>query len=429
MTGPSDVDAEVYGDALYIMSMRLDDPTIEKLRAAIDFDPLLGLGKSDDKKASSEMIAKSLMFVTKAFLHDIVDHVYIDGLLTRMMTLIKTKRVDDQTTFQFFYFLGVWSCKLIIYMPSDKLDGHLASLKTLKKENTKASSNTKQVLDKTISSLSHPRGAANLTELMRNAYLTDMFSLVSKFDRDVSGPEVFNERYKVTPAATERRKKLIREAPVETHRDLFDTLTKQSGMTGCYGRIVSTFGDQIDPDKAVKIAKAVSLKIPNDPIRHQIAHILLYRHLDTIDMRVRKEISDAAKETGTKYYSNDKFQEAVDYYSIALDIGGPIHTIFSNRSIALFRLGKYQEALDAGRQCITMQPDWPRGYQRVGVALEGLGRYQEAIEQLNKGLTYDSNNQELIKALDSVKEKIIDNFELDIAGDELLQSAMKNLKT
>ena len=46
----------------------------------------------------------------------------------------------------------------------------------------------------------------------------------------------------------------------------------------------------------------------------------------------------------------------------------------SNRSHALFKLGRYQEALEDAERTISIRPDWGKGYFRKGMALQGLGK-------------------------------------------------------
>eukprot|EP01133_Synstelium_polycarpum_P006625 gene6625-7700_t len=323
--------------------------------------------------------------------------------------------------------IGLWSCKLIIYSPDDKLDNYFAMLQTIKRQ-VNLSADTKYLLDTVGVAFVHPRGS-NQTERLKEAYNLDMHVLINKFDNDVKDIETFN---KMTPAGAERRKKLIRMMPLEAHMFAVDMLTcgGESFMNlAIYIRIMTAFGNHLNSDMAVKIVKALNQKYPDQPFRYYIAHSLLRHHMSKIDDKIPKQEADAAKVAGAKFFAEENFLEAALHYSVAIDLGGPTHALYSNQSISWYRCGKYQDALDAGRDCVKLKPDWPRGYHRIGVALEALGRYQEANDTITKGLRYDANNRELIKALESIKEKIIINLDFDTSGDELLRSAMENLHT
>jgi len=66
-------------------------------------------------------------------------------------------------------------------------------------------------------------------------------------------------------------------------------------------------------------------------------------------------------------------------------------------------LKKYDEAIQDANKTIELKPDWVKGYSRKGAALHGLSKYEEAIETYNKGLSYEPQNQLLLKAVSDVK--------------------------
>lgn len=64
------------------------------------------------------------------------------------------------------------------------------------------------------------------------------------------------------------------------------------------------------------------------------------------------------------------------YLSFAADAD---HLLFSNRSHAYNALDQYDKALEDAEKVVKMRPDWPKGFFRKGLALYGLGRYEEAV--------------------------------------------------
>lgn len=68
------------------------------------------------------------------------------------------------------------------------------------------------------------------------------------------------------------------------------------------------------------------------------------------------------------------------------------HVLFSNRSAAYAKAGKYQQALKDADETIAKNPKWPKGYSRKGSALVGMHNYVEAFEVYQQGLEHDPNN-------------------------------------
>ncbi|KAF6031229.1 hypothetical protein EB796_010465 [Bugula neritina] len=96
-----------------------------------------------------------------------------------------------------------------------------------------------------------------------------------------------------------------------------------------------------------------------------------------------------------KSYANEKFieenyGEAVQCYSQIITRNPKDHTVFSNRSYAYWKLGKFKEALDDAKMTVKLRPQWSKGYYRLGVAEESLGRTEEAAMSFMKCLAIDN---------------------------------------
>lgn len=55
-----------------------------------------------------------------------------------------------------------------------------------------------------------------------------------------------------------------------------------------------------------------------------------------------------------------KFEEAVDQYTAAIDLDSDNHILYSNRSAALTKAGKYLEAIGDADKAIQLKPDWAK---------------------------------------------------------------------
>ena len=99
------------------------------------------------------------------------------------------------------------------------------------------------------------------------------------------------------------------------------------------------------------------------------------------------DIIEEIKKQGNELYKNQKFAEAVDEYSKALELSRDNPILLSNRSAAQWKLERYEDALKDAEACIQAKPDWVKGYLRKTVALNSLKKYSEAKEAAVKGFS------------------------------------------
>jgi tetratricopeptide (TPR) repeat protein len=110
---------------------------------------------------------------------------------------------------------------------------------------------------------------------------------------------------------------------------------------------------------------------------------------------------------GNKNFSENKFFEALENFTKAIEIidinendinkiDNKIKSIiYSNRSLSLFNLNRFEEALVDSEKSIKYNPDWFKGYIRKSQCLSKLNRNEEAKEFLkisNEKNTNNSNN-------------------------------------
>lgn len=109
------------------------------------------------------------------------------------------------------------------------------------------------------------------------------------------------------------------------------------------------------------------------------------------------------KDKGNKALQEEKFDDAIKFYTQAIELDGSNHVLYSNRSAAHAKAGKYPQALEDAEKTISLKPDWSKGYSRKGSALAYLGRQEDAIEAYQNGLMLDPTNEQLKKGLEEVK--------------------------
>jgi len=99
-----------------------------------------------------------------------------------------------------------------------------------------------------------------------------------------------------------------------------------------------------------------------------------------------KEKAAAAKAKGNAAFQAKNFEEAIKHFTEAISHDGTDHVFYSNRSACYSSIEKYEKALEDGAKCVSLKPDWPKGYTRKGLAEFFLKKYDESAETYKAGL-------------------------------------------
>ena len=116
--------------------------------------------------------------------------------------------------------------------------------------------------------------------------------------------------------------------------------------------------------------------------------------------------ADELKAKGNAALQAENYKEAVEFYTQAIVVDPSNHILFSNRSAAYAKTGKFVESLEDAEKTVTLKSDWPKGYSRKGAALELLERYDEAVRTYEEGLKLDPTNEQLKEALKNCKQNL-----------------------
>jgi len=111
----------------------------------------------------------------------------------------------------------------------------------------------------------------------------------------------------------------------------------------------------------------------------------------------------ALKDKGNAALQAGKFDDAVKFYTEAIALDENNHVLYSNRSAAYAKAGKYRPALEDAERTVQLKPDWGKGYSRKGSALAYLGRIDESIKAYEEGLVHEPDNAQLKEGLEGVR--------------------------
>jgi tetratricopeptide (TPR) repeat protein len=118
----------------------------------------------------------------------------------------------------------------------------------------------------------------------------------------------------------------------------------------------------------------------------------------------KESASNLKKNAGNKAFIKKNYEQAIQRYSEGIEIN-PDHTLYSNRAACFVQLGQWENALEDAHKCLELKEDFAKGYFRKGVALFELGRYEEAVEALKEAYDLEPEDAEINSKLNEARQR------------------------
>jgi tetratricopeptide (TPR) repeat protein len=115
------------------------------------------------------------------------------------------------------------------------------------------------------------------------------------------------------------------------------------------------------------------------------------------------EEAEKAKEDGNKAFAKGDFALATENFTLAINLDPNNHVYYANRSAALLKMAKLDDALDDADRAIKINPLYAKGHLRKGQALAIIGRIDLAVTAMEEAVRLDPNNESLQEALAGTK--------------------------
>nr|XP_817112.1 hypothetical protein, conserved [Trypanosoma cruzi]EAN95261.1 hypothetical protein, conserved [Trypanosoma cruzi]PWV10463.1 hypothetical protein C3747_69g112 [Trypanosoma cruzi]RNC56677.1 putative ankyrin repeat family protein [Trypanosoma cruzi] len=110
----------------------------------------------------------------------------------------------------------------------------------------------------------------------------------------------------------------------------------------------------------------------------------------------RKEEAARFKTQGNKVFEGGENVKAAKFYTLAIHLDSTNHVFFSNRAAAYFNQRYYNGAYWDSLRCISLAPDWPKGYFRKAATELAMKKADEALQTCERGLRLDPKNKDLL---------------------------------
>ncbi|XP_076445669.1 dnaJ homolog subfamily C member 7-like [Babylonia areolata] len=143
---------------------------------------------------------------------------------------------------------------------------------------------------------------------------------------------------------------------------------------------------------------------------------------DDIEMIEENETEKAEtkKEEGNTFYKQQKYREALECYTQAINLCPSCAAYHGNRAATYMMLKKYKEALRDAQQALQLDPSFIKGYIREGKCHLMLGNSMAASKSYNHVLELDPKNSTALTELKNVQglQDLEDKVELNfVRGD------------
>lgn len=122
--------------------------------------------------------------------------------------------------------------------------------------------------------------------------------------------------------------------------------------------------------------------------------------------QAEKLAADAFKNQGNELMKEDKFKEAHECYTRAIEINDNNAIYYSNRAAASSKLGDHHAALRDCDEAIEIDPTYSKAYGRKALAHASLDEHQKAKEAYAKAVELDPNNESYRNNLRIAEERL-----------------------
>uniref|UniRef100_A0A6Q2XJ05 Serine/threonine-protein phosphatase n=1 Tax=Esox lucius TaxID=8010 RepID=A0A6Q2XJ05_ESOLU len=138
--------------------------------------------------------------------------------------------------------------------------------------------------------------------------------------------------------------------------------------------------------------------------------------------------AEKLKEKANNYFKEKDYENAIKFYSEALELNPGNAIYFSNRSLAYLRTECYGYALADATKCLEIDKNYIKGYYRRATSNMALGKFKAALKDYETVVRVRPNDKDAKMKYQEcnkiVKQKA---FERAIASDEVKRSVVDSL--
>lgn len=123
---------------------------------------------------------------------------------------------------------------------------------------------------------------------------------------------------------------------------------------------------------------------------------------------------ETLKIKGNEKFKAKNYDQAIEYYTKAIESKDDEPIAYSNRSLCFINLKRYFEAKDDCDKAIELDPNMDKAYYRRAIALKELSRYDKAMEDFKRVLSLDPNFTLAQEEIDKIQSLMMADARLDL---------------
>lgn len=147
---------------------------------------------------------------------------------------------------------------------------------------------------------------------------------------------------------------------------------------------------------AVQCLEAI-YRLPADDIDAQGGRVDVYELFENARSIVPEEKvaeSEHLKNEGNRLMKEEKYQEALQMYTRAINIDPRNPIFYCNRAAAWIRLGDYDKSISDANQSLRYNPRYSKAFVRLGDTYYRMNKFREAANEYQKAIEIEPENED-----------------------------------
>ncbi|XP_032228420.1 small glutamine-rich tetratricopeptide repeat-containing protein alpha [Nematostella vectensis] len=139
-----------------------------------------------------------------------------------------------------------------------------------------------------------------------------------------------------------------------------------------------------------------------------------------------RQKAEELKNEGNQLMKEEKFQEAINSYSRAIELDNTNSVYPCNRAAAYSKLGEHQKAIEDCQRAIKLDPRYGKAFGRMGLSYQSINNLEKAKESYIKAIEMEPDNVFYKNNLSLVESKLQEGQAQRGSAGSRPQAAMPN---